>query len=139
MLVGDPAPNQSKYYSLCRKIAGKNIIFCGSMSQQQLLHYYAMASVHVLPSWFETCGLSSLEAASMGCNIVITDKGFTREYYGDHAFYCDPADPGSILEAIENAANAARPEELKQKIRNQFTWAKAAELTFKAYQKLGSS
>ena len=29
--------------------------------------------------------------------------------------------------------------EQRQKIRNQFTWAKAAELTFKAYQKLGSS
>jgi len=39
----------------------------------------------VLPSWFETTGLSSIEAGVMGCNIVITDK-VMQEYFSHHAF-----------------------------------------------------
>ena len=97
LLTGLPAPNQRKYYDECKKIASKNIIFCGRVPVETLIDYYSKAKVHVLPSWHETCGLSSLEAAAMGCNIVITDKGFTREYFGDDAFYCDPGDPESNI------------------------------------------
>jgi len=54
--------------------------------QYDLLHFFniirpADIQVHMLPSWFETTGLSSIEAAVMHCNIVITDKGDTREYF----------------------------------------------------------
>ncbi len=58
-----------------------------------------------MPSWFETTGLSSLEAAAMGCNIVITRKGDAYEYFGDYAYYCDPESPDSIFKAIEKAAS----------------------------------
>ncbi|MBK7308934.1 MAG: glycosyltransferase [Chitinophagaceae bacterium] len=57
------------------KEAAGNIVFAGRLTQTALANYYARARVHVLPSWFETCGLSSLEAAAMGCNIVITARG----------------------------------------------------------------
>ena len=104
VLTGLPAPNQQKYYDECKKIAAKNIIFCGRVPVNVLLDYYRKAKVHVLPSWHETCGLSSLEAAAMGCNIVITEKGFTREYFGNDAFYCDPGDPESIFNAVEDCS-----------------------------------
>jgi glycosyltransferase involved in cell wall biosynthesis len=91
--------------------------------------------VHVLPSWFETCGLSSLEAASMGCNIVITRKGYAAEYFQDNAFYCDPASPSSIRAAIEQAAIAPLRKEFQQKIFSHFTWQNAAAATYQAYKK----
>ena len=52
----------------------------------------------------------------MGCNIVITEKGFTREYFGDDAFYCEPGDPESIYNAVENAAQSDCRIALQQKI-----------------------
>ena len=127
ILIGNAAPNQKSYYAQCKKMAGKNIRFVSHLPQTELLQYYARAKVHVLPSWFELCGLASLEAAAMGCNPVVTDNGYARSYFGDEAFYCDPSDPGSIQQAIENAAKADSNLHLQNMIREQFTWKRTAE------------
>lgn len=134
MLIGSHAPNQLAYYNRCRAIAADNIRFISHIPQQELVKYYSAAKVHILPSWFETTGLSSIEAAAMGCNIVITDKGDTREYFTDDAFYCDPGQPKSILAAVEKASEADFNKGLRRKIVKQFTWQQAAIQTYKAYQ-----
>jgi glycosyltransferase involved in cell wall biosynthesis len=136
ILIGSPAPNQPSYYRQCKRIAAGNISFRESIPQHELADYYQSANVHALPSWFETCGLSSLEAAAMGCNILVTEKGYTREYFGDEAFYCDPASPESIYREIERAASAARRPSLQQKIFQNYTWQQAARITAEAYQKI---
>lgn len=136
LLVGNPAPNHMKYYEACVKEAGDNVQFEGFIPQDRLYHYYQMAQVHVLPSWNETCGLSSMEAAYYGCNIVITDKGDTRDYYGTHAWYCDPGDPSSIREAITQAASGTCDGALKQKIINEYNWEQAARKTLAAYKEV---
>lgn len=136
LLIGPSAPNQQTYFEDCKKIAAKNIHFIDQQSQSSLAEYYNKAKVHVLPSWFESCGLTSLEAAIMGCTIVITDKGFTREYYGDHAFYCNPGDPASIFTAIEKAANSQPSKALAEKIMQHYTWQRTAEKTLEAYNKI---
>ncbi len=134
LIIGAPAPNQPDYYHQCRNIAAPNISFIDHIPQHELLTYYRRAKVHILPSWFETTGLSSVEAAAMGCNIVITDKGDTREYFEDEAFYCDPSEPQSILSAVEKASIAPMNKKLQQKILTQYTWKQAAIQTLKAYQ-----
>jgi glycosyltransferase involved in cell wall biosynthesis len=134
MLIGSHAPNQLAYYNQCRAVAADNVRFISHMPQQELVAYYQMAKVHILPSWFETTGLSSIEAAAMGCNIVITDKGDTREYFADDAFYCDPGQPQSILAAVQKASEAKFDEGFRRKILKQFTWQQAAKQTYKAYQ-----
>lgn len=139
MIVGSPAPNQPRYYEACRKLAAGNIQFYSQVPQHVLTGYYKTAKVHVLPSWFETCGLSSLEAASMGCNIVITEKGYTRDYFGDDAFYCDPADPQSILSAVEQAAVQPFRKRLKEKIHYNYTWQQAAAITLNTCNKIIST
>ena len=115
-IIGSFATNQKTYYEECRKEAGSNIHFIDKLEQEELAQYYSKAKVHVLPSWFETTGLSSLEAAVMGCNIVITDKGDTKENFEDRAFYCDPGSPDSIREAVDKAADAPFNSGLQQKI-----------------------
>ncbi|MFD0750595.1 glycosyltransferase family 4 protein [Mucilaginibacter calamicampi] len=134
ILIGAYSPNQKGYYDECRAIAAPNIVFIDHIQQAQLLQYYAQAKVHILPSWFETTGLSSVEAAAMGCNIVITDKGDTREYFEDAAFYCNPASPQSILAEVEKASSATNNTALREKILEKYTWPQAAKQTLKAYQ-----
>jgi glycosyltransferase involved in cell wall biosynthesis len=136
LIIGSPAPNQSAYYRECRKIAASNVHFIEHIPQRELVQYYQKAKVHILPSWFETCGLSSLEAGAMGCNIVITDKGYTREYYEDHAFYCDPGSPDSIFRAVDHAANTTSRPGLRKKILTNYTWDQAAACIARAYHQI---
>jgi glycosyltransferase involved in cell wall biosynthesis len=65
---------------------------------------------------------------------VITDKGYTREYFGNEAMYCDPASPQSILQAVENAAEVPATDTLRQKILAHYTWQQAAQQTAAAYK-----
>jgi glycosyltransferase involved in cell wall biosynthesis len=135
-IIGSPSANQVAYYKVCREEAGPNVTFIAATSQEELIGYYSTAKVHVLPSWFETTGLSSLEAAAMGCTLVITDKGDTREYFEDFAFYCDPASPESILAAVEQAAAVEETGALQRKIFSAYTWGQTARRTADAYSKL---
>ncbi|RYD81169.1 MAG: glycosyltransferase [Sphingobacteriales bacterium] len=136
MIIGSPSANQVKFYQQCRREAGSNITFIDQVPQEQLLAYYNSAKVHVLASWFETTGLSTMEAAAMGCNIVITDKGDTREYFENYAYYCDPSSPASIFNAIDEASQKPYNDMLRNKILENFTWHKAAEVTREAYLEL---
>jgi glycosyltransferase involved in cell wall biosynthesis len=136
LIIGDYAPNQFPYYRECRKMAASNVQFVEHIPQAELVSYYQRAKVHILPSWFETCGLSSLEAGVMGCNIVITDKGYTREYYEDYAFYCDPGSPDSIRGAVEMAANSSFRPALRKKILTNYTWSHTAGSVARAYDQI---
>lgn len=136
MIIGSPAQNQLDYYRACREIAGPNISFIEQLPQEALVNYYQRAKVHVLPSWFETTGLSSLEAAAMGCSIVITDKGDAKEYFGSDAAYCGPASPESIYAAVEKAASLPLSTGLRTKIISRYTWQQATLRTVEAYESI---
>jgi glycosyltransferase involved in cell wall biosynthesis len=133
-IAGKASPNAAAYEKGCREAAGSNIIFTGQLSKEELIQQYKKAKVHVLPSWFETTGLSSLEAAVMGCNLVVSDRGDTREYFGDSAFCCEPGDPASIREKVEQAMNAPFNEAFRQHILQHYTWEIAAAKTLQAYK-----
>lgn len=136
VIIGSPSANQVSYYVKCKEIAASNVSFIENIEQEKLIGYYKDAKVHVLPSWFETTGLSSLEAGAMGCNLVITDKGDTREYFEDFAFYCDPSSVESIFNSVTKAAAANNDKSLQQKIFSQYTWSNTAKLTLQAYNEI---
>ena len=135
-IIGNHAANHADYYAQCKKIAAGNIHFIDQLPQEELIKYYQKAKVHILPSWFETCGLSTIEAAAMGCNVVITNRGYASEYCNGYAFYCDPSSPNSILEAIGKAGKAEYSKIFQQKIFANYTWRNAACKTLEAYKKI---
>ena len=134
VLVGNESKNQKKFVEQVHQEAGENVHFLGAVPHQDLAKLYKLAKVHCLISWMETPGLSSLEAAAVDCNLVITKKGDTQEYFEDFAFYCEPDDVKSIEKAITNAYQNPVTEQLKHKIYTNYNWSKTAEVTFKAYQ-----
>ncbi|MGC4028205.1 MAG: glycosyltransferase family 4 protein [Steroidobacteraceae bacterium] len=133
VLIGKPAPNHLRYYEAIKREASERVHFVGQVDHAELARYYAVAKVHALVSWMETPGLSSLEAGVMGCNLVITEKGDTRDYFGDDAYYCDPESVSSIRTVLQAALAAPRNPELQARIRSEYTWSKAAEMTLKGY------
>lgn len=136
VLVGKVAPNHKGYFAHIKKEVTKNVYLLGERDSFFLSQLYSLAKVHVLASWFETTGLSSLEAGIMGCNLVITDKGDTKEYFSDYAYYCEPDSVESIIQAIIKAYESPVNPELREYILENFTWEKTAEKTLGAYQSI---
>jgi glycosyltransferase involved in cell wall biosynthesis len=133
---GKPSPNNLKYFEQCKAEASANIVIGEHIEADELYTAYSNAKVHVLPSYFETTGLSSLEAAVMGCNIVVTDKGDTRDYFKDDAWYCEPDDVWSIKKAVDEAFNAPYNIAFRERILRDFTWERAAEESLAAYEQV---
>jgi glycosyltransferase involved in cell wall biosynthesis len=137
VLVGQASPTQFAYLRRLRREAGRNIHILGFVTEDEKRWLYHLARVHVLPSWIETTGLSSLEAAAMHCAIVTTDRGDAAEYFGDLAEYCDPADISSIRMAVSRACDDGPRPELAATVRDLYTWERAADATIRAYTYAG--
>jgi glycosyltransferase involved in cell wall biosynthesis len=139
-LIGANNPDDI-YCRLCAKAAKKGqTMFLGRIPHESpmLASAYAAAKVHAQVSWFETPGLSSLEAALAGCNIVVSDRGCTRDYFKNYAWYCDPADIDSICHAISEAYYSPKRHDLKLHMLN-YTWDKVAKKTWDAYHRILNS
>lgn len=134
VLIGKPAPNHLSYLDAVKREAGDRVHILGQIPHEELAQYYKAAKVHALISWMETTGLSSLEAGAMGCNLVITAKGDTRDYFGDDAYYCEPDSVESIREAIVRAYNAPVNPALSRRIREEYNWQMTAKKTLEGYQ-----
>ncbi len=133
LLIGQPSPNHMAYYQQVRAEAGDNVVFIGAVDHAELAKYYKVAKASALISWMETPGLSSLEAAAMRCNLVITEKGDTRDYFGDFAAYCEPDDLGSVRNAVIQAMEQPFDEALRDHVLDHYTWDKTAQATLKGY------
>lgn len=116
----------------------KNFYYVGLLDREMMFEAYRAAKVSILASWFETTGLIGLEAAMGECNVVITQKGYTKEYYGTHAFYCSPNDKQSIKESTLKAFHSKFEYELKENVIKKFTWEKAAIKTKNQYIKISN-
>jgi glycosyltransferase involved in cell wall biosynthesis len=141
-LVGEPHPHHPRYVRHVERAvrAAGNVDLVPRVDHGELAAVYNRHRAHALPSGFETTGLVSLEAALCGCNIVTTDVGYAREYLDDDAGYCDPYDIGSIRAAVVAAVEAPAPDSrLADRIRDRYTWRRAAEETLEAYQQLAES
>lgn len=129
---------EDNYFEWCKKESNDNVKFLPSLphDSEMLKSAYKCAKVVVLPSYFETPGLSCLEGGLAGINVVVTEIGGTKEYFGDYAWYLDPEDELSIEKAIISAYNAPKTDKLSKHIEKNFTWEKVAEKMLNVYLKL---
>ncbi|OGS03925.1 MAG: hypothetical protein A2204_03195 [Elusimicrobia bacterium RIFOXYA1_FULL_47_7] len=111
--------------------------YLGEVTHGEVMTLNKYSKTCVLASWFETTGLAGLEAGITGANVVVTEKGYTKEYYADKAWYCDPESESSIKNAVLAAQTAGRGEKgLKEHISALgLTWENAAKATYQIYLK----
>ncbi len=136
VVAGYEHPDHRRYAAQCRAAGAGWVDFRGEVTEDEATALLGAAKVHVLASWFETTGLVSLEAALAGCNVVSTARGYAREYLGEHAWYCDPADPVSIRGAVVAAWNAPSRTELRAHVLAHYTWDHVGRETAAAYEAL---
>jgi len=108
----------------------------GYVDEADLPALYALAEALVFPSFDEGFGLPVLEAMAAGCPVVCSD-GAAREFAGDAVRYCNPADPGTLADALRPLLNhPALRQEMIARGRRQaadYTWARAAAATEAVY------
>jgi glycosyltransferase involved in cell wall biosynthesis len=138
VLAGAEHPEAEWYVAECRAAgaaSGADVRFLPHLEGPELAGAFAAAGVHVQPSIWETVGLSTLEAALAGCNVVATSESGIADYLGDDAWYCDPWSERSIAEAVAAARAAPHPAtDVAARLREQFTWRRAAEETLVVYE-----
>ncbi len=128
------------YLRMCQKHAPRGTLFIEHLSHEKLASAYRAARVHALPSWMECAAFVNIEAALSGCSLAVSNRTSEREYFGNDAYYCDPADVNSIRESVVSAhknyaADSAKRARLGELFRHTHTWRAAAEQTLAGYEK----
>lgn len=128
------------YSSIVHSVAGPNAVFIDRLEpgSAMLASAFAGARVFCLPSWSEGAPLAAIEAAAAGCMMVLSDRSSEREYFGDLAYYCDPADPAQMRERVDLAYQEGmtphRAERLEALVREKFSLERYAASTRSAYE-----
>ena len=126
------------YAELCKSISGERLHIIEHLPQDMLASAYAASGVHSLVSWMDTCGLVSLEASLSGTPLVGSTFGHELEYLENDAWLADPADPESILKAVERAWSNGRHRgaslRMKQKSLKRFNWEATTDKTELLYR-----
>jgi len=116
-----------------RRCVDAGALLVGLRSMEDLAAAYQHARVYAQPSLRETPGLSALEAAAMGCPVVVTKNGSTKEYFGSRAYFVDPYSDASIAGGLRGALASGRSSELSAFVRESYTWKRAGNATLRAY------
>ena len=138
VIIGKAEPDQQLYFEKCKREATDKVHFLGQFPHESRLleSAYATAKVVTLPADYETPGLVGLEAGLSGANVVITERGSTKDYYQNYVWYVDPDNIKDIRNKLLLAHNAERNLELKEHIKKNFLWDKIAKKTLEGYKQV---
>lgn len=133
LFLGAVNPAHRRYAdTLFRAMTGTRSRWKGPVPRDDVLATMARAEIGVLASFFETTGLVGLEALAAGAKVVVTNRGYTRDYFESYAEYCDPYSTASIRDALVRAHhNDVDPP---RGFLERYTWAAAAQRTAVAYR-----
>jgi len=133
-LAGADNPNYPTYRAYCQRLAGPQVRILPRVSPRELKALFHGCQVHVLASWYETTGLTALEAGCCGARSVVAARGGTRDYAERLAWYAHPREPVSVRRAVERALAAPTTPDLLSRVRQRFTWELSAIKLARAYR-----
>ena len=120
--------------------AHKRITVTGYVPTDELEKLYARASIFAFPSLDEGFGMPVLDAMARGVPVVTSNRSALPEVAGDAAILVDPFKTEEIASALNQLVQSP---ELRNRCacagltRSQlFTWEKAVQQTYAAYQEL---
>jgi len=116
-----------------------NVKYHGYVSASSRRALYEGASVLVMPSLDEGFGLPVLEAMTLGVPVVASRRGSLPEVLGDAGQLVDADDAQGFARAIDRVltdrAFAAACASKGVARARQFSWARAAQLTYALYER----
>lgn len=100
LILGD-GPERKKLESFAQHFgAWQNTVFLGW--QDDIASYYKSADAYILTSLYEGYGRTVIEAASVGCPILMSDVGIAGELFthNENALVCPPGDAECFAEGL---------------------------------------
>lgn len=125
------------YLEACRKKGGERFLHVGALEYGSDLLRSAMAGAEafVMPSMLETPSIAALEAAAIGCRLLVTEVGSTVEYFGEDAIYVNPASVESMREGLARVL-VDDSSHLRSRIRSHFMWDRVVSELERAYDRV---
>ena len=109
----------------------------GILPKNKVPGAYKAATALFLPTLVESFGLIYLEAMAYSCDILTSDRDFSRWICGDLAMYFDPMDAISIANTIENFISNPTEAQHKKHIKNRLNdFPNSWENVVKQYAKM---
>jgi glycosyltransferase involved in cell wall biosynthesis len=93
-----------------------------SLSFKMLISAYKNAKVSVSLSQAETAGLVNLEAAYLGCNLVVSKLEAFYEYLQGYATFVDQNNPEVVRKAVLEAMQKDYDPSVREFIEKNYTW-----------------
>lgn len=95
-----------KYFKEVQKFIQQNflegeIVILSNIENEYLIDLYKKANLYIFTSMCEVFGLTSLEAMSQGCPVLLSKSSSLPEINSDSADYFNPNDPNSIKDSME--------------------------------------
>ncbi len=114
----------------------RNIKVLDFVSDEQLKKLYAEAKIFALPSTMEGVGQVALEAASFGCEIVITNLGGPKEYFNNLAKLVNPYSLNSIEYGLREALKSDTQIEIQNHVLSEYNDDKILKHLTNAYKSI---
>jgi glycosyltransferase involved in cell wall biosynthesis len=126
LVLGGKLRNADEKKQLAEWLKNKPTVeYRGFLSEEEKLNLYSRAKVFALPSITEGVGIVALEAAALGCDIVVTNLGGPKEYYADMAIVVNPYNTDEIGIGIKVFIdNKTFQPKLQQYVLSQFSLQK---------------
>ena len=94
------------YYEDIKKFVFKNfknneVIFFHDLENKFLVNLYKNAKFYIFSSYCEVFGLTSLEAMSQGCPVLVSNRSALPEINSNAADYFNPDDENEIKDVMK--------------------------------------
>ena len=127
LMVSKPQPGGRTERLVAKLGLTDKVKFVSGISTQEMVHYYAQASIAIVPSVYEGFGLPAGEAMACGVPVVSTNGGALPEVVGEAGVIVPAKSVDALADAIGDLlADEQRRIELsaagRQRILEKFSW-----------------
>ena len=129
-----------KYFEEIKKFVKDNfkkdeIIFLHNLNNNFLINLYKNAKFYIFSSYCEVFGLTSLEAMSQGCPVIISNRSALTEINSDAVEYFDPDNENDIKDSMYKILfNESYKNKIIEKSKihyKKFNWEETVSKTLK--------
>lgn len=120
-----------------------HVSMLGHVPWSDLINWYRKASIFVMPSYYETFGISAMEAMAFGLPVVATRAGGLPEVVEDGVtgFVVPPGDSKAVAEAIirllrDQSLRKRMGEAGRQRVLDEFTVDRILAQTLNVYESI---
>jgi glycosyltransferase involved in cell wall biosynthesis len=138
-----PSPYALRIMRIVKKYGiQQNIRFLGRIPQEHKVLLFGISSVFVLPSYYETFGLVTLEAMAAGVPVVGTNVGALPDIIKNdfNGYLFEPGNSKKLssilIKLYKDRELLKRLAENAKETAKAYSWRRIAELTYDVYKRL---